>query len=164
MWPTLPVSGYSVTSGSAFVDTMSTRAGVVRLVPDFLRALGPAREDDDVALGEDALAFGRAQRRRAAEDDDHLLAAVVEVVPVLAARLELPDRGAERAGVGAVETEGTDAAPVRDVVPDVRHHAAWIGESAAGSGCSCAGGGAVVAAWFFATSTARLSRITVTFT
>src|SRR5438874_2402669 len=32
----------------------------IRLVPDFLRALAPTREDDDVAFGEDALAFRRA--------------------------------------------------------------------------------------------------------
>src|SRR5207244_5818000 len=49
--------------------------------------------------------------------------------------------------------------------PLAETYAAWIGESAARSGCSRAGGcGAVAAEWFFATSTARLSRITVTFT
>src|SRR6266480_5620961 len=140
-----------------------TRRGV-RLVPDSLRSCEPAREDDHVSLREDSLSSGRPERRRAAEDDEHLLAAVVQVVPVLATRLELPDRGSERAGARAVEAEGADASPVGDLVPDVRHHAAWIGESAAGSGCSCAGRCAVVAAWFFATSMARLSRMTVTFT
>src|SRR6266516_2539594 len=115
-----------------------TRRGV-RLVPDSLCSCEPAREDDHVSLREDSLSYGRPERRRAAEDDEHLLAAVVQVVPVLATRLELPDRGSERAGARAVE-------------------------AAAGSGCSCAGGCAVVAAWFFATSTARLSRMTVTFT
>src|SRR5439155_3477673 len=107
-------------------------SGLSRVVPDPLGALGPSREDNRVSLGEDALALGCPKRRSAAEDDDHLLAAVMQVVPILSARLELPDGGAERASARTVEAAGADASPVRDLVRDVRHHAAWIGESAAG--------------------------------
>ena len=102
--PLSPVSGYSVTSGSAFVDTMSTRADAT----DSFR-----------------ISFAPSGSRH----------------PVGAPR---PRRRAHRLPGGRDGWHRRSS--VRNVVPDVRHQAAWIGESAAGSARSCAGGGAVVAA------------------
>ena len=50
--PTLPLSGYSTVSGDRFAERMSTVPGPAHLV----RAVGPRREADDVAVPQLALA------------------------------------------------------------------------------------------------------------
>lgn len=84
-------------------------------------SVGPTRKRDDVALGQDVISVVHPHGRRAAEHDEQLLGPVVEVVDELRAhRLELPHGRTEAVRLRADQSASADAAPVRNVVPDVR--------------------------------------------
>ena len=63
MTPTLPLSGYTTTSGSEHVEKNDDARRLVRVVSQLVRARLAAHEPGDVPRREHALALGRAQRR-----------------------------------------------------------------------------------------------------
>ena len=80
----------------------------------------PARQRNHVALAKLPVAVVETNSRLTAENNEHLLAAVMEVIDELRpARLELPDRSAERTILRAGQTPRPDATPVRNIVPNV---------------------------------------------
>ena len=140
--PTLPLSGYSTTSGMISVERISTRTGGVGTVDHLMRACRAAREADSVTLDEHLLAVRRAQGRPAAQDDQPLLVRMVEVVgPGLLARTDLVEAAADQLGAeppADMRVPDPVALPLPEQVPlvaeqveDLQAQCGAIGPSAA---------------------------------